>query len=107
MSVSLAAKPGSPERLKVRGRCDCSLCSTPDALRYTEPSEMPMALAIARPVQWVAWYRGSVQVSATARRFRIARSSTGHTSATIADSLIWLSTKVEPILCIDGETYSP
>jgi DNA invertase Pin-like site-specific DNA recombinase len=28
------------------------------ALRYTEPSEMPMALAIARPVQWVAWCRG-------------------------------------------------
>jgi hypothetical protein len=24
-----------------------------------------------------------------------------------ADSRIWLSTKVEPIPCIDGETYSP
>src|SRR5689334_21677638 len=34
-------------------------------MRCTEPSEMPMALAIARPVQWVAWCDGSVQVSAT------------------------------------------
>jgi hypothetical protein len=28
---------------------------------------MPMALAIARPVQWVAWCGGSVQVNATTR----------------------------------------
>ena len=30
-----------------------------------------------------------------------------HTKATIADSPVRLSTKAEPILCIDGETYSP
>ena len=28
-------------------------------------------------------------------------------NATIADSLVRLSTKAEPIPCIDGETYSP
>ena len=30
-----------------------------------------------------------------------------HANATIADSPVRLSTKAEPILCIDGETYSP
>ena len=30
-----------------------------------------------------------------------------HTNATIADSPVRLSTKAEPILCIDGETYAP
>ena len=30
-----------------------------------------------------------------------------HTNATTADSLVRLSTKAEPIPCIDGETYSP
>src|SRR5438105_11936362 len=34
-------------------------------MRCTEPTEMPTALAIARPVQWVAWCGGSVHVSAT------------------------------------------
>jgi len=62
-SVSLAAKLGSRERLKVRSRCGCSLCAC--QMRCTEPSEMPMVLAIARPVQWVAWCGGSGQVSAT------------------------------------------
>src|SRR5215472_6920137 len=65
MSTSLAAKRGSRECLKVRSRCGCSLCAR--QMRCTEPSEMPMALAIARPVQWVAWCGGSVQVSATTR----------------------------------------
>src|SRR5438132_2077227 len=65
MSVSLAAKRGSRDRLKVRRRCGCSLCAR--QMRCTEPSEMPMAWAIARPVQWVAWCGGSVQVSATSR----------------------------------------
>jgi hypothetical protein len=36
-------------------------------MRHTEPGEMPIALAIARPVQWVASCGGSVQVSATTR----------------------------------------
>src|ERR1700760_3009808 len=63
MSVSLVAKLGSRERLKVRIRWGCSLCAR--QMRCTEPTEMPMVLAIARPVQWVAWCGGSVQVSAT------------------------------------------
>src|SRR5213082_3208203 len=36
-------------------------------MRCTEPTEMPVALAIARPVEWVAWCGGAVQVSATTR----------------------------------------
>ena len=36
-------------------------------MRCTEPNEMPMASAIARPVHCVAWCGGSVQVSATTR----------------------------------------
>src|SRR6185312_166347 len=36
-------------------------------MRCTEPTEMPMALAMARPVQWVAWCGGAVQVNATIR----------------------------------------
>ena len=63
MSVSLPAKPGSRERLKVRSRCGCNLWAR--QMRCTEPTEMPMALAIARPVQWVASCGGWVQVSAT------------------------------------------
>src|ERR1700726_3381405 len=65
MSVSLAAKLGSRERLKVRSRCGCSLCAR--QMRCTEPTEMPMALAIARPVQWVAWCGGAVHVKSTTR----------------------------------------
>src|SRR5690348_17660577 len=34
-------------------------------MRCTEPTEMPITLAIVRPVQWVAWCGGSVHVSAT------------------------------------------
>jgi hypothetical protein len=64
MSVSLAAKPGSRERLNVRSRCGCSSCAR--QMRCTGPTEMPMALAIARPVQWVAWCGGTVHVNATA-----------------------------------------
>src|SRR5262249_45935839 len=65
MSASLTAKLGSRERLKVRSRCGCSLCLR--QMRCTLPTEMPMALAIARPVQWVAWCGGSVQGSAPTR----------------------------------------
>jgi hypothetical protein len=64
MSVSLAAKPESRECLKVRMRCGCGWC----VCQRTERSEMPIALAIARPVQWVAWCGGSVKVSAIAPR---------------------------------------
>ena len=52
MSTRLTAKLGSREPLKVRNWCGCSLCAC--QMRCTEPSEMPVALAIARPVQWVA-----------------------------------------------------
>src|SRR5438270_11037683 len=65
MSVSLAAKLGSRERLKVRSRCGCNWCAR--QMRCTEPTEMPIALAIARPVQWVVWCGGSVHVKATTR----------------------------------------
>src|SRR6266849_5900281 len=65
MSLSLAAKLGSRDRLKVRRRCGCRWCAR--QMRCTEPSASPIALAIARPVQWVAWCGGSVQVSATTR----------------------------------------
>ena len=37
-------------------------------MRCTELSEMPVALAIARPVQWVAWCGGSVQSLPPRRR---------------------------------------
>jgi hypothetical protein len=37
-------------------------------MRCTELSEMAIALAIARPVQWVAWCGGAAQVSATVTR---------------------------------------
>ena len=60
-----AAKRGSRERLKVRRRCGCSWRAR--KMRCTELGEMPVALAIARPVQCVAWCRGSVHVSATTR----------------------------------------
>jgi len=66
MSVSLAVKLGSREGLKVRSRCGCNLCAR--QMRSTEPSEMPMALAVARPVQWVAWCDGSVQSLPPRRR---------------------------------------
>jgi hypothetical protein len=36
-------------------------------MRRTEPSEMSMALAIARLVRWVARRGGAVQVNATTR----------------------------------------
>ena len=66
MSSSLAMKSGSRERLKVRMRCGCSRCAA--QIRCTVRNESPLALAIARPVQWVASPGGSAQVSATTRR---------------------------------------
>jgi hypothetical protein len=45
----LAAIAAARKHLKVRSRFGCSLCAC--QMCCTEPSEMPMALAIARPVQ--------------------------------------------------------
>ena len=56
---SLAAKLGSRKRLKVRTRWGCSWCAS--QMRCTERSEMPTALEIAPPAQWVAGCRGVVQ----------------------------------------------
>jgi len=44
-------------------RCGCRWCAR--QMRCTERGERPVALAIARPVQWVARRGGPVQVSAT------------------------------------------
>jgi hypothetical protein len=60
MSSSLAANAGSVERLKVRRRCGWSSWSA--QMRWTERRLIPAALAIARPVQWVASPGGSAQV---------------------------------------------
>ena len=65
MSTSLSANCGSRDRLKLRTRCGWSWCAC--QMRCTERSEMPAALAIARPVQCVASCGGSPQVSATTR----------------------------------------
>jgi hypothetical protein len=45
-------------------------------MRCTEPTEMPVALAIARPVQCGVWCGGSVQVSATTRAVGLLRHKT-------------------------------
>jgi len=42
----------SGERRKVRSRWGCRRSSA--QIRCTQPSEMPAAMAIARPVQWIA-----------------------------------------------------
>jgi hypothetical protein len=52
-------------KARVRMRCGCR--SWARHMRCTERSEIPIILAIARPIQWVAWWGGSVQVSATSR----------------------------------------
>ena len=51
MSSTFAAKAGSVERLKVRRRCGCRRCFC--QMRWIVRSDRPIALAIARPVQWV------------------------------------------------------
>jgi hypothetical protein len=61
-SSSLAAKSGSVERLKVRRRWGCSLWAA--QMRCTVRSDTSIALAMARPVQWVGSPGGSAQVSA-------------------------------------------
>ena len=65
MSASLAMNSGSRLRLKVRRRCGCSWWAA--QIRCTVRKDSPVALAIIRPVQWVASPGGSAQVSATTR----------------------------------------
>ena len=65
MSASLAMNSGSRLRLKVRRRCGCSWWAA--QIRCTVRKDRPVALAIIRPVQWVASPGGSAQVSATTR----------------------------------------
>ena len=65
MSVELGGKAGIARALEGRSRCGCSLCAR--QMRCTELGEMPIVLAIARPLQWVASCGGSVHVSATTR----------------------------------------
>jgi len=63
MSLSLAAKL---DRASVEGAQPMRLQFVhPPECAAPKPSQTPVALAIARPVQWVAWCGGSVQVSAT------------------------------------------
>ena len=63
MSSTFSAKAGSLDRLKVRSRCGWRRCAC--QMRCTARKETPTALAMARPVQWVAWLGGSAQVSAS------------------------------------------
>ena len=65
MSAIFSANRGSRERLKLRTRWGWSWCAC--QMRCTERSEMPAALAIARPVQCVVPGGGSPQLSATTR----------------------------------------
>ena len=65
MSASLAMNSGSRLRLKLRRRCGCSRWAA--QIRCTVRKDSPVALAIIRPVQWVASPGGSAQVSATTR----------------------------------------
>src|SRR3981189_3486649 len=63
MSSTFSAKAGSLERLNLRMRCGWRWCAC--QMRCTVRSDRPTALAIARPVQWVASPVGSPQVSAS------------------------------------------
>src|SRR5512144_902531 len=65
MARSLAANCASVESLKERTRWGCSLCTR--QMRCTEEMLIPVALAIAAAVQWVACRGGSVAVSAITR----------------------------------------
>src|SRR5271157_3204161 len=60
MSSTFSANSGSLERLKVRMRCGCSRCACHK--RCTARRLTPTALAMARPVQCVAWPGGSEQL---------------------------------------------
>src|SRR5262249_6155542 len=60
-SAHLAAKAGYCTSLKRRTRCGCRQCAA--QIRCTEPSDTPVAAAIARPVQRAALPSGSASVS--------------------------------------------
>src|SRR5215472_999666 len=68
-SRSLAANAGSCDSLKRRTRCGCRPCAA--QMRCTERSEIPLAAAIARPVQCVASPGGSARVSSTTRSITV------------------------------------
>src|SRR5580704_5539678 len=62
-SSTFSAKAGSLDRLKVRMRCGWRRCVS--QMRWTVRSDRPTALAMARPVQWVASPNGLPWVSAS------------------------------------------
>ena len=63
--AQFGGKTGSCDSLNRRTRCGCRPCAA--QIRCTERSEMPVAAAIARPVQCVASPGGSARVSSTTR----------------------------------------
>src|SRR3954447_8438634 len=65
MSRSLAMNSGSRDSLKVLTRCGTSPCAF--QIPCTAPRLMPTALAMARPVQWVASPGGASRVNSTTR----------------------------------------
>src|SRR3954447_1801243 len=65
MSRSLAMNSGSRASLKVLTRCGTSPCAF--QIPCTAPRLMPTALALARPVQWVASPGGASRVNSTTR----------------------------------------
>src|SRR3954463_3198069 len=65
MSRSLAMNSGPRDSLKVLTRCGTSPCAF--QIPCTAPRLMPTALAIARPVQWVASPGGASRVNSTTR----------------------------------------
>ena len=69
LSPGRAPRRGPVDRHKARQHRPASQqsCWCACQMRCTERSEMPTAFAMARPVQWVAWCGGVVQVSATTR----------------------------------------
>ena len=80
----LGGKAGIARALEGAHPVRLELVLAPDA--RTEPSEMPTALAIARPVQWIAWCGGSVQVNSTTRAVfsaASARSKCSKTNSTV------------------------
>src|SRR5438874_10702975 len=59
----LLGEGGIVDRLNVRTRCGWRWCAC--QMRWTARSDRPTALAMARPVQWVASPDGSAQVSSS------------------------------------------
>src|SRR5262245_35899666 len=65
MSRNLATNCGSLDSLNRRTRCGCRPCAR--QMRCTELTLMPTALAMAAPVQWVAFGGGPDKVKVTTR----------------------------------------